>query len=121
MRHFLFVLCLVLFVAAPDAEAQGQQRRFRGGSVEKPVMQAFPMDLAPTLDGRVSLDPAWSSIPPSSGFTQTAPTDSFLFQLDATGSLRSIQMPTTCFGNESGVPFESNILLKNLVMNLVNS
>jgi hypothetical protein len=75
MRHFLFVLCLVLFVAAPDAEAQGQQRRFRGGSVEKPVMQAFPMDLAPTLDGRVSLDPAWSSIPPSSGFTQTAPND----------------------------------------------
>ena len=53
MRHFLFVLCLVLFVAAPDAEAQVQQRRFRGGSVEKPVMQAFPMDLAPTIDGRV--------------------------------------------------------------------
>jgi len=54
-------------------------------------------------------------------YPERFPTDSFLFQLDATGSLRSIQMPTTCFGNESGVPFESNILLKNLVMNPVNS
>ncbi|NQV71621.1 carbohydrate binding family 9 domain-containing protein [bacterium] len=73
MRHFLSVLSLLLFISTLDAQAQ--QRRFRGGSVETPVMRALPMDLAPTLDGRVRSDPAWNLIPASTGFTQTAPND----------------------------------------------
>ena len=54
-------------------------------------------------------------------YPERFPTDNIMLQLDATGSLRSIEMPTTCSGNESGVAFESTILLKDLVMNPVRS
>ncbi|MDA1029021.1 MAG: hypothetical protein O3B41_08215 [Bacteroidetes bacterium] len=46
-------------------------------------------------------------------------TERIVLQLDALGSLRSLEMPTHCTGVESGAPFESNILLSNIVMNAV--
>jgi len=47
------------------------------------------------------------------------PTARFTLKLDAKGALRGLEMPTNCFGHDGGVPFESNILLKNLVLNAV--
>ncbi|MBT4051573.1 MAG: hypothetical protein HOE73_00620 [Bacteroidetes Order II. Incertae sedis bacterium] len=38
-------------------------------------MMALPMESAPTLDGRVTSDPAWDFVPVATGFTQTAPED----------------------------------------------
>jgi len=52
-------------------------------------------------------------------YPERFPTERVVLQLDALGSLRSIEMPTHCSGNESGAPFESNILLSNIVMNAV--
>ncbi|MDG2016672.1 MAG: DUF5916 domain-containing protein [Rhodothermales bacterium] len=75
MRHFFLALCLFLFIFTIDAQAQGQQRRFRGGPGEAPIMMALPMESAPTLDGRVTSDPAWDFVPVATGFTQTAPED----------------------------------------------
>ena len=72
MRHFFLALCLFLFIFTIDAQAQGQQRRFRGGPGEAPIMMALPMESAPTLDGRVTSDPAWDFVPVATGFTQTA-------------------------------------------------
>jgi hypothetical protein len=47
------------------------------------------------------------------------PTERFTLQLDAVGALRGMEMPTNCTGQDGGAPFESNILLRNLVFNAV--
>ena len=52
-------------------------------------------------------------------YPERFPTDNILLKLDSSGSLRSTEMPTTCTGTENGATFESNILLRNLVMNAV--
>lgn len=52
-------------------------------------------------------------------YPERLPNEHFSLALDFEGSLRGIQMPTTCNGFENGASFQSNILLKNLVMNPV--
>jgi hypothetical protein len=42
-------------------------------SIERPVMQAYKLQIAPELDGLVLGDPAWNGVLPASGFWQVQP------------------------------------------------
>ncbi len=48
------------------------------------------------------------------------PQDHVILQMDALGGLRSMQVPNTCNGLDSGVEFESDILLQNVVFEAVD-
>ena len=52
-------------------------------------------------------------------YPERFPTDHVKLQLDANGALRTLELPTNCSGVDGGNSFESNILLKNLVMDAV--
>jgi hypothetical protein len=45
----------------------------QGPLTERPVMQAFAMEMAPVLDGTVLGDPAWAGLTPATGFWQVQP------------------------------------------------
>ena len=45
----------------------------QGPLTERPVMQAFALEIAPVLDGAVLGDPAWAGLTPATGFWQVQP------------------------------------------------
>ncbi|MDA0683455.1 MAG: DUF5916 domain-containing protein [Bacteroidetes bacterium] len=62
------MICLSVLVLAP-VNAQNK------GDSDRPAMQAAVLDSAPLLDGIIESDPAWQSVIPATGFTQTTPDD----------------------------------------------
>ena len=62
-----FVCLASVFAAWPAFAAEAP--------AERPVMQAFTLQTAPTLDGNILNDPAWSGVVPATGFWQVQPNE----------------------------------------------
>jgi hypothetical protein len=64
------VSCGILLAFVWAGQASGQQVLVGGA---RPVARAFPLEVAPVVDGDVLNDPAWAGAEPITGFIQTQP------------------------------------------------
>ena len=62
LRRFVFAFCLLTHVVSAQELVS-----------DRPVMQAYPLETRPTLDGEVLKDLAWDGLVPATGFEQVQP------------------------------------------------
>jgi hypothetical protein len=66
---WLCACCFWLFAIALSVSNSYAQQQ----TAERPVMQAYSLEITPVLDGKVIGDPAWKELVPASGFWQVQP------------------------------------------------